>query len=37
VQHIAKVAEAALAVFGTMKFLHECFEVLHHLLKIVRR
>ena len=31
------VLEAALAVFGSMKFLHECYELLHMLVKLIRR
>ena len=36
-EHIFKVAEAALAVFGSMKFLHECYELLHGLAKLFKR
>lgn len=35
--HLLRVVEAALAVFGSMKFLHECYELGHHLLKLFRR
>jgi hypothetical protein len=35
-EHIYKLAEAALAIFGTMKFCHEVYEVIHHLFKFFR-
>jgi hypothetical protein len=31
------VIEAVLAVFGGLKFMHECFEVLHHVVKLVKK
>ena len=31
-----RVVEGVLAVFGSMKFLHECLELLHALLKLIR-
>jgi hypothetical protein len=33
-EHALHVVEGALAVFGTMKFCHEVFELVHHLLKL---
>jgi hypothetical protein len=36
-EHVMKIAEAVLAVFGTGKFLHECWEVIHHIAKLVRK
>jgi hypothetical protein len=36
-EHIGHVIEAALAVFGSMKFLHECYEVIHHVVKLVKK
>ena len=36
-EHVMHIVEAALAVFGGMKFLHECFEVLHHVVKLVKK
>ena len=33
-EHVMRIAEAVLAVFGSMKFMHECYEVLHHLAKM---
>ena len=33
-EHIVKIAETLLVVFGGLKFLHECYELLHHLLKL---
>jgi hypothetical protein len=35
-EHIMKLAEAGLAIFGTMKFCHEVYEVIHHLFKLKR-
>ena len=34
---LMKVVEGVLAVFGSMKFCHETFEVLSHLVKLARR
>jgi hypothetical protein len=31
-----RVLEGVLAVFGSMKFLHECYEVLHHVVKLFK-
>ncbi len=36
-EHVLQVLEAALAVFGSMKFLHECYELLHMLVKLIRK
>jgi hypothetical protein len=36
-EHLARVAEAVLAIFGSMKFMHECYEVVHHLIKLVKK
>lgn len=36
-EHLLKVVEAILAVFGSMKFLHEMYEVIVHVAKLVRR
>ncbi len=36
-EHILKVIEAVLAVFGSMKFMHEVYELLHGLAKLVRK
>jgi|HubBroStandDraft_4_1064222.scaffolds.fasta_scaffold3445841_1 hypothetical protein len=33
-EHLAHVAEAVLAIFGSMKFMHECYELVHHLMKM---
>jgi hypothetical protein len=36
-EHLAHVVEALLAVFGSMKFCHEMYELAHHVLKFVRK
>jgi hypothetical protein len=36
-EHISHIVEAVLAAFGTMKFMHECYEVIHHVVKLVRK
>jgi len=36
-EHLMHVAEAVLAVFGSMKFCHEVIEVVHHVVKLVRK
>jgi|HubBroStandDraft_4_1064222.scaffolds.fasta_scaffold838555_1 hypothetical protein len=36
-EHVWKVAEALLAIFASMKFAHECFEVVSHVVKLVRK
>ncbi len=33
-EHMMRLAEAVLAIFGSMKFMHECYEVLHHVMKM---
>jgi hypothetical protein len=33
-EHFLHVAEVVLAIFGSMKFMHECFELVHHLMKL---
>lgn len=32
-----RFAEAVLALFGGMKFLHECYEVAHHAVHLVHK
>jgi hypothetical protein len=36
-EHLAHVVEAVLAVFGGLKFMHEVFEVAHHVVKFVKK
>lgn len=36
-EHVWKVAEALLAVFGTGKFLHEVYEVVHHVVHMLKK
>jgi hypothetical protein len=36
-EHAAHIVEAVLAVFGSMKFMHEVYEVVHHVVKLVRK
>jgi hypothetical protein len=33
-EHFWHFAEAVLAIFGSMKFMHECYELLHHVSKL---
>jgi hypothetical protein len=33
-EHLMRIAEAVLAIFGSMKFMHECYELVHHLIKL---
>jgi hypothetical protein len=33
-EHLLHIAEAVLALFGGLKFLHECYELVHHVLKL---
>jgi len=33
-EHLMRIAEAVLAIFGSMKFMHECYELVHHLMKL---
>jgi hypothetical protein len=36
-EHLLHIAEAMLAVFGSLKFCHEMYEVVHHVLKLIRK
>jgi|HubBroStandDraft_5_1064220.scaffolds.fasta_scaffold430550_2 hypothetical protein len=36
-EHLAKIVEAALAVFGAGKFCHEMYELVHHLVHFVKK
>jgi hypothetical protein len=36
-EHIMHIAEALLAVFGAGKFCHECYEVIHHLVHLIKK
>jgi hypothetical protein len=36
-EHVWRVAEAVLAIFGSMKFMHECYEVISHLVHLIRK
>jgi len=36
-EHVMHIVEAMLAVFGSMKFCHECYEVVHHLVHLIRK
>ena len=29
-----RILEAMLAIFGSMKFMHECYELVHNLMKL---
>lgn len=33
-EHVLHIAEAVLALFGGMKFLHEVYELTHHIMKM---
>ncbi len=33
-EHAAHIVEACLAVFGSLKFCHEVYEVVHHVMKM---
>jgi hypothetical protein len=33
-EHLMRIAEAVLAIFGSMKFCHEVYEVAHHVMKM---
>jgi hypothetical protein len=33
-EHAMHIAEAVLAIFGGMKFMHEVVEVVHHVMKM---
>lgn len=32
-----KLAELVLAIFGSMKFCHECIEVVHHVMHLLKK
>jgi hypothetical protein len=34
VEHLLHLTEAVLVLFGGLKFCHEIYEVIHHLLKL---
>jgi hypothetical protein len=36
-EHVMRIAEALLAVFGAGKFMHEMFEVVHHVVKLIKK
>jgi hypothetical protein len=36
-EHLGKIVEACLAVFGCGKFLHECYEVIHHVVHLIKK
>jgi hypothetical protein len=36
-EHLGHVVEFVLAAFGAGKFCHECFEVVMHVVKLVRK
>jgi hypothetical protein len=36
-EHAAHIVEAALAIFGSLKFCHEVFEVVSHLVHLIRK
>jgi len=36
-ERLMHVVEAVLAIFGSMKFCHEVWEVVHHVTKLVRK
>ena len=36
-EHLAHIVEAVLAIFGSMKFAHECYEVVHHVVKLAKK
>jgi hypothetical protein len=36
-EHILHYAEALLAIFGAGKFCHEVFEVIHHLVHLMKK
>ena len=33
-EHLKLAAETTLAIFGSLKFAHECYELLHHICKM---
>jgi len=36
-EHLAHVVEAILAVFGGLRFMHECYEVVHHVVHMIKK
>jgi hypothetical protein len=36
-EHAAHIVEAVLALSGGLKFCHEIFEVLHHLVHLLKK
>jgi hypothetical protein len=36
-EHTARIVEALLAIFGSMKFMHECYEVIHHVVHLIKK
>jgi hypothetical protein len=36
-EHVMKIAEACLAIFGCGKFAHEVFELAVHVVKLVKK
>jgi hypothetical protein len=36
-EHAAHIVEAVLAVFASMKFCHEVYEVINHLVHLIRK
>jgi hypothetical protein len=36
-EHVAHIVEAALAIFASLKFAHEVIEVVHYVVKLVRK
>jgi hypothetical protein len=36
-EHTAHVVEAVLAIFGSLKFCHECYEVIHHVVHLLKK
>jgi|HubBroStandDraft_6_1064221.scaffolds.fasta_scaffold392522_2 hypothetical protein len=36
-EHVMHVVEAVLAIFASLKFCHEVFEVAVHVVKLVRK
>jgi hypothetical protein len=36
-EHMARIAEAVLAIFGSMKFMHEVIELGHHVAKLLKK
>ncbi len=36
-EHLMRIAEVVLAAFGSMKFMHECIEIVHHIMKLIKK